>query len=264
MSQYIKPILCIQKMKKGHSKPHLIRFNDGNDYVVKFKNNPTGTRMLVNEYVAGRLARLLNLPVIPFRTVYISQKFIESNPSLSHFGFRSGNQFATLFIMDCTYLPKDLDPNQPIQINNHEQLAGVIAFDYWLGNVDRNRKNLLLKPMPDGGFQFYLIDHGHCFTHSQWTVETLKTIPDMSDSWMKAHKHYISLLQGDTGIPEYVKRILELPRKALERVVHSIPADWDVSDFEREALIQYLVESQERMRHFRLPGDELYKDYPEK
>jgi len=253
MSHYIKPVLSIQKMQKGHSKPHLIRFNDGNDYVVKFKNNPTGTRMLVNEYVAGKLAKLVNLPVTPFRTVYIPRKFIEANPSLSEFGFRSGNQFASLFISDSSYLPKELDPAYPLHITNIEQLAGVIAFDYWLGNVDRNRKNLLLKPMPDAGLQFYLIDHGHCFIDSKWTVETLKTIPDMSNSWRKAHRHYISLLQGDTGITEYINRIIDIPRKALEKIVHSIPVDWDVSDFEREALIKFLIDSQERLRHFRFP-----------
>lgn len=255
MSHYIKPVHTIQKMQKGHSRPHLIRFNDGNDYVVKFKNNPTGTRMLVNEYVAGKLAMLLNLPVVPFRTVYITRKFIEANASLFQSGFRSGYQFASLFIKDSTYLPKEFDSNQPINITNREQLSGVIAFDYWLGNIDRNRKNLLLKSIPGIGYEFYMIDHGHCFMDSMWTVETLKAMPDMSDSWRKAHRHYIFLLQGDGGIAAYIKRIIEVPRKVLESVVRSIPADWDVSEIEREALIEFLVESQNRLAHFSIPPD---------
>ncbi|MFK9094775.1 HipA family kinase [Bacillus salipaludis] len=259
MSNNIEPVLLIQKMKKGHSKPHLIRFTDGNDYVVKFKNNPTGTRTLVNEYVAGKLAVLVNLPVTPFRIVYISQNFIEANPSLFQSGFRSGNQFASLFITDTTYLPQKMDPDHPIPIMNKDQLAGIIAFDYWLGNVDRNRKNLLLKPIQDTGFQFFIIDHGHCFTHSNWTVETLKTIPNMSNSWRKAHKHYISMLEGDglAGVAEHITKIIAIHRNTIEEIVNSIPADWEVSDLEREALIEFLIESQQRLHHFRIPVDGL-------
>jgi hypothetical protein len=256
MTRDLQPVLVKHKMPKGHSRPHLIHFNDGNDYVVKCKDNPTGTRMLVNEYVAGELAKLLTLPAAPSRTVYITREFIEGNPQLSASGFSSGNQFASLYIAGCVYLPKEIESTQPIKITNREQLAGVIAFDYWLGNVDRNRKNLLLKPMPQGGYQFYMIDQGYCFMHSMWTVDTLQASPDMSDSWRKAHRLCFSLLQGEAGIADYIKKIIEVPRSTLQRVVGSIPADWEVSDLERQALIEYLVESQYRLPQLRFPLNE--------
>ncbi|MEH7385239.1 HipA family kinase [Bacillus sp. JJ1521] len=249
MTHYIKPIHSLYKMPKGHSSPHLIRFDDGNDYVVKFKNNPTGTRTLVNEYVAGKLAKLLKLPVIPFRTVYISQEFIDRNQCLSS-NFSSGTQYASLFLEDTVYLPKNVELDEKIKIINYEQLAGVIAFDYWLGNVDRNRKNLLLKRINQSDYQFYIIDHGHCFNKARWTVDTFKELPIMSSSWRKAHKIYMLFLQKDEGIFTYIKRINELPLISIQGIVHSIPEDWEVSENEKEALIDYLVVSRERLQDF--------------
>ncbi|MEH7223928.1 HipA family kinase [Bacillus sp. JJ1566] len=254
MTHDIKPIHSLYKMPKGHSSPHLIRFDDGNDYVVKFKKNPPGTRTLVNEYVAGKLAELLKLPVTPFRKVYISQEFIDSYPSLSS-KFSSGIQFASLYLEDTIYLPKNMELDEEIKIRNCEQLAGVIAFDYWVGNVDRNRKNLLLKRLNQSDYQFYMIDHGHCFNQANWTVDTFQELPIMSSSWRKAHKIYMSLLQKKEGIFTYVKRINEVPLSSIQRIIHSIPDDWEVSEKEKQALIDYLVASRERLNNFRFFQD---------
>ena len=47
---------------RGASQPWLVRCEDGASYVVKFRNNPQHARVLANEMLATRLARLVGLP----------------------------------------------------------------------------------------------------------------------------------------------------------------------------------------------------------
>ena len=48
---------------RGGSQSRLMRASDGNHYVVKFRDNPQGSRILANELLASRLAEQLGLPV---------------------------------------------------------------------------------------------------------------------------------------------------------------------------------------------------------
>jgi hypothetical protein len=59
-----KIVTAIEHIRRlrGGSQPHLMRCSDGRFYVVKFQNNPQNTRILVNEYLGGKLAILLELP----------------------------------------------------------------------------------------------------------------------------------------------------------------------------------------------------------
>lgn len=260
MTRYLKPVHHLQQLPKGRSKPQLIRFNNGNEYVVKFINNRSGTRVLVNEYVAGKLAQLLSLPVVPFRLVYIAKKFINENPTLIEHNFQSGYQLASLYIKDSSVLKEflPLDQIYEIKISNRDKLAGVIVFDYWIGNYDRNRSNVLLKLLPNGEYQCYMIDHGHVFGKSSWTIETLKeTIPDMATSWRKVHSRFFSMLQGEEEIAAYIDKIMKVSDQTIHQIVRSIPRDWDVSDQEKEALAEYLIQSRRRLPDLRLPPDEI-------
>ena len=52
----------IRRMRGG-AQSHLMRCADENYYVVKFQNNPQGTRILANELLGTRLAARIGLPV---------------------------------------------------------------------------------------------------------------------------------------------------------------------------------------------------------
>src|SRR5207244_12111039 len=59
---YIKAIKHIRRLRGG-SQAQLMAADDGHEYVVKFQGNPQTTRVLANEYLAGRLARMIGLSV---------------------------------------------------------------------------------------------------------------------------------------------------------------------------------------------------------
>ena len=136
--------------KKGQpeiaqSYPQIILFDNGNKYLVKFKNNPQGDRMLMREYVGTMLAQQLGTPTVPCEIVYIPESFI-LEVELDKYKFKQGNQFASLYIDNCMGLW--LHP-QKKQIQNRHILAGIIVFDFWLRNEDRDESNILLNRLPN-------------------------------------------------------------------------------------------------------------------
>ena len=55
------------------------------------------------------------------------------------------------------------------QITNWGELGHLYAFDAWIANVDRHSGNILF----GGNEEFWLIDHGHCFTGPNWEAHQL-------------------------------------------------------------------------------------------
>ena len=58
----LKAVQHIRRVRGG-SQAQVMQADDGNFYVVKFQGNPQDTRVLANEYLACRLARMLGLNV---------------------------------------------------------------------------------------------------------------------------------------------------------------------------------------------------------
>ncbi|WP_274366048.1 HipA family kinase [Paenibacillus thermotolerans] len=258
MRSALVPVQYAGAAEKGYSKPQLIRLSDGLTYVVKFKNNPTGTRVLVNEYVAGKLARLLALPVPPFRIVPISNDFIEQNPELAAFRFAPGMQFASLFIEGAANLRDAYACPGGLRIVNRGELAGVVLFDLWLSNTDRKENNVLLAQAGDSnvsgqalgcggqrGCRLFMIDHGRCFASHDWTVDSLSQAKPVL--YLKVHRWCLAQLRDREELDAAMACIRSLPEKRMRDIVSSIPRDWEVTKREREALLAYLVEAQDRL-----------------
>ena len=59
---YIKAVAHISQVRGG-SQARIMSGDDGKKYVVKFQGNPQCTRVLANDYLACRLARMVGLSV---------------------------------------------------------------------------------------------------------------------------------------------------------------------------------------------------------
>ena len=59
---YIKAVAHISQVRGG-SQARIMLADDGKRYVVKFQGNPQCTRVLANDYLACRLARMVGLSV---------------------------------------------------------------------------------------------------------------------------------------------------------------------------------------------------------
>src|SRR5260221_10144153 len=68
---------------KGGTQSHLVHCSDGKNYVVKFRNNPQGVRILANEFIFSNVARLLGLSVPNYRIVEVDDSLIRNSPDLT-------------------------------------------------------------------------------------------------------------------------------------------------------------------------------------
>lgn len=242
LQQDIYPIRIVKPMA-GKSEPHLVEFSDNLQYVVKFKNSRHGTRALVNEYVVGELAKILTLPVAPFRIAHFSNVFMNQQPTLTQYGFEAGNQFASLYIKNCRGLPREEGHVFPTaeEIENATDAAGIIVLDLWVSNVDRGSQNFLLEFLPDERYHIYMIDHGNCFPRGfYWTINTLKETPKKvykttSNLWCA------SLLKNREEFTPFLKAIQSIPDQKIKEIMQTIPEDWQITGQEREALAVHLI-----------------------
>ncbi len=221
---------------------HLFLFSDGNRYAVKCKNNFHGTRELVNEYVVARLGQLLNLPVVPFEIVTMTEKQIQQIPKKFSSHYQPGKQFASLFIDNCIGLAKK--PPRPTinELNNPHILAGILVFDYWVHDADRTKSNILLKRHPDGQYDIHMIDHGKCFPGGyKWNAETLQKSKKFKKESI-VHVWTVDMLNDLNIITSYIEKILALSDVSIEEVIQDIPVDWNVSNENKVALFKYLKE----------------------
>jgi hypothetical protein len=231
----IEPI-AYRKTLEGKSNAHLITFNDGRDYVVKYFQKGF-EKTLPNEWIAYCLARYLGLPIPFAQIVDIPQDFSFQVPELAQMNVTK-YQFASLYVPDC--LNGHQVPHIPHVINSHS-LAGIILFDYWLCNRDRTRKNILLREEKPNSYQLSMIDHAEIFGSYNWLHSDLEILPD---EIMKSatHQSMASFIKDEKNFSEQLELIQTIPTLLLEEIVSLMPDDWNVSREEKKAIVSTLVQ----------------------
>ncbi|MDM5327235.1 HipA family kinase [Neobacillus sp. CF12] len=236
----IQPV-AYKKTLEGKSNAHLITFNDGRDYVVKYFQ-PGFEKALANEWVAYCLARYLGLPIPFAKLVEIPQEFSSQYPELSQM-VQTQTQFASLYVPEC--FNGHQVTNVPA-ISNKESLAGVILFDYWMCNRDRTRKNIILCDNSTNSYNLWIIDHAEVFASYNWTLEDIESLPI---TILKSATHQIMayFIENEQNFYEQLEIIQEIPIHLIEEIVAAIPDDWQVTNEERKAIVTALVTRRKRI-----------------
>src|SRR6201996_7152856 len=129
-------VMAIQQIRRmrGGAQSHLMLASDNNLYVVKFRNNPQGVRVLANELLATRLAEGAGLSVPKTEVIEVSEWLISHTPELTveeRRGSRPcqpGLQFASQWVgglmpgQTVDYLPEE----QLLQVHNLAEFAGML------------------------------------------------------------------------------------------------------------------------------------------
>lgn len=238
VSMTLTPVRWSKRLK-GKSCPQLIQFSDGMRYIVKFKNNPQGTKQLVNDYIASRLAQYLSLPVPECTQIAIDQPFIDKIPEWENYQFSPGVQFASLYIKKAKKIREHFPP--VTSVVNADVLPGIIVFDHWLSNDDRNRNNLLLERQEPDLYRVVMIDHGNCFPGGiNWTLDSLEGQPNPI-KLRPVHKWILSMMEDSNKLFEFIYAVHRLPVNLLYETIQSLPDDWNISTYEKEALLIHLL-----------------------
>ncbi|MBT2639976.1 HipA domain-containing protein [Bacillus sp. ISL-39] len=236
----IQPVTYRRKFE-GKSNAHLITFDDGRNYVVKFFQEGF-EKTLPNEWVSYCLARYLGLPVPFAQIIEIPQSFISEIPELSQLA-ASQYQFASLYVPGC--LDGHQVPDVP-GIINPETLAGIIVFDYWLSNRDRTRKNILLQEESADSYRLWIIDQAEVMGSYNWQLPDLQKL---NNKMMKSatHKLMASFVEDEGEFADYIELIQTMPIFLIEEIVSVIPDDWKVSKDEKKAIVTALVKRRKKL-----------------
>ena len=225
----VRALEFVRRMR-GASQPWLVRCEDGDNYVVKFQNNPQHARVLANEMLASRLAQWVHLPVAAAAFVEVSGALIGSNPHLAFdLGERRepispGLQFGSRFpgppsqTLVADFLPDRL-------LRRVKDLSavflGAFVFDKWTCNCD-GRQVIFHRPADDEGssYSVAMIDQGFCFNDGDWTF------PDSPIRGIYPRRLVYENVRGVESFEPVLSRIENVTSGELEECTQGIPTQW--------------------------------------
>jgi peptidoglycan-N-acetylglucosamine deacetylase len=237
--KYVSPVNKKGKSDIAQSQPQIILMSNNKKYVVKFINNPQGNKMLMTEYVCTMLAQHLGLPTIPCEIVNVPKEFITQN-KLYRYQFKPGNQFASLFLDKCSGLWFKLKKEQ---VRNRETLAGIVVFDFWLRNKDRDSSNILIQPITGTDYHIHLIDHGNCYPSRSALLEIINNPKKLKLSTV--HNWCISMIDNSEEFTYYLNKINNLNNDLIKELVNSIPNDWGIPDEVKKQFYTNIIEAKQ-------------------
>jgi hypothetical protein len=251
-THWIRARQIIRRMR-GASQPWLVLCEDGGSYVVKFQNNPQHARVLANEMLASRLARLVGLPAAVPAFVEVSRDLIGRNPSLAFdVGDRreplwAGLQFGSRFPgIPGETLVADFLPDRLLRrVKDLPSIfQGAFVFDKWTCNCD-GRQVIFHRPADDKGspYSVAMIDHGFCFNDGDWTF------PDNPIRGLYPRRLVYEKVTGLNSFEPFLSRIENLTARELESCAEGIPKKWCEPDSDQLGrLIEVLYSRRHTLR----------------
>jgi hypothetical protein len=244
----------IRRMRGG-SQPHLLRCSDGRFYVVKFQNNPQNTRILVNEYLGGKLARLLGLPNPDVSLIDLPQEFVHRTPELffelprQNRPIQSGLAFGSEHPSTGTGAHRTLQPvlelrpkSAAVQIENISDLFGILIFDKWTSNTDdRQIRCVARSPKLPTTLRMFMIDNGFCFGGPDWSFK------DLPGYGLYLDRSIYGTFQNLQTLEPWLNRLeANVSLEKLTQITEEIPESWVKDD--RDELLKMVKRLYERKK----------------
>ena len=163
MLRDVTAIRYVTPLREGGSLPGVVEADDLGTYVVKFRGAGQGPKALVAEVISGELARRLGLPVPELAVVHLDPVVARAEPDEEVQELIKASAGDNLG-MD--FLPGALGYD-PVAHPVEAGLASrVLAFDAFVENVDRSRRNPNLLIWHGG---LWRVDHGATlYFHHNW------------------------------------------------------------------------------------------------
>jgi hypothetical protein len=230
-----------REMGNGITNPLLMRTTD-DYYVVKILGSEHGTKILINEFVCYKLAKLLDIPIPEAALININDELLELNPTLRQLGVLPGMHFGSKFI------PK-AEPSIQLPllnlVGNKEDIPSIILFDQIIYNDDRtiNKGNLLVDIKKR---RLLAIDHSHTFKlGGMWDETELKKIHEESLCLVKEfHGHNYKILlkyvNGHNPFNKILQNIKNLSQADIDWCLADIPYEWELNKPDEDALKSFL------------------------
>jgi hypothetical protein len=248
----------VRKMRGG-AQAHLLEADDGNWYVVKFRNNPQHRRVLVNEVLSSVFLDYLRISVPETAVIQLTAEFLSANPEIHmqigtqridvepgwHFGSRYPGDPARTAVYD--FLPDAL----LAQVANHADFRAVLVFDKWTANADgrqcvfyraRVRDARSDGPASRPGFVARMIDQGYTFNGPHWDF------PESPLQGLYARRVVYECVRSLDDFQPWLDEVIHFPEEVVDQAWKRIPAEWIEGDEDSlERLLDQLFERRRRL-----------------
>ena len=236
---------------RGGAQAQLMRCADDEYYVVKFQNNPQGTRILANELLGTRLAGRMGLPVPATAVVEVRESLIEYTEDMViqlgrgnrrcqaglQFGSRYPGAPAETVVYD--FLPDE----QLREAENLEDFCGMLVFDKWTCNTN-GRQAIFFRSAGESRYRAQMIDQGFCFNAGDWNF------PDAPLRGLYARHLVYQGVRGIESFEPWLSRIEgRLGESALEEAAGGVPPEWYNSEIDTlEEMLEQLLRRRRLVR----------------
>ncbi len=265
-------VLAVQAIRRmrGGAQSQLMLGADGGLWVVKFRNNPQGERVLANELIATRLAEAVGLTVPKTDVVEVSEWLVANSPEMQldlGRGVRArcaaGLQFGSQFVgglmpgQVVDYLPEA----QLGELRNLDEFAGMLALDKWTGNCNGRQAVFARKPR-ERKYRAVFIDQGFCFNACDWSF------PDAPLRGVYPRNAVYAGVTGWDSFEPWLSRVEELRAETVGTILEEVPPEWYGGDLgAAERLLEQLLKRRGRVREliaaFRDSGREPFPKWNE-
>ncbi len=239
----IKAVAHIAQVRGG-SQARIMLADNGERFVTKLMGNPQCTRVLANDYLACRLARMIGLSVPEPVIILVDEKTIlEQQITFTLAGravaARPGLQFGSALV---TGEVSDWLPGTMLgRVRNLGEFAGLLAFDKWTCNAD-GRQVVFHKEAHQRKYNVSFIDFGYCFNAGEWSFPDapLRGVYGLNDV-------YERIGSWDDFAP-WLSRIERFPACQLRDIADEIPCEWYGERDELQRLLDRLLERRGMVR----------------
>ncbi|MGO9262170.1 MAG: HipA family kinase [Bryobacteraceae bacterium] len=249
----------VRKMRGG-AQAHLLEADDGNWYVVKFRNNPQHRRILVNELLASALLDYLKIAAPPVALIHVTPAFLEAYPEVHitlgsrhlpvepgwHFGSRYPGDPGRVAVYD--FLPDALLPG----VANLEDFRAILVFDKWVANADGRqcvfhrarvrRADGRSAEEAEPAFVARMIDHGFAFNGPHWDF------PESPVQGLYARRLVYESVTSLDDFQPWLEQVVNFPEEVVDQAWKRIPPDWvEGEEDELDRLLERLFERRKRV-----------------
>lgn len=228
----------IRKMRGG-AQSHLIEADDGNFYVVKFRNNPQHRRVLINEWIGNSFLHYLQVPAPDINIVQLSDEFLEASPEIYiqlgnsrhpvtagwHFGSRYPGDPFRVAVYD--FVPDTL----LTKVANLTDFLGVLVFDKWTGNADARQSVFLRARLREYapqwsdhplrvGYVALMVDHGYIFNGPEWSYL------DTPLTGLYFRPVVYKGVRGWRDFDPWLERVKAFPEEIVDDALSRMPPEW--------------------------------------
>jgi hypothetical protein len=234
----VKARRLVRKMRGG-AQAHLLEADDGDFYVVKFRNNPQHRRVLVNEWIGGVFLKHLGFTCPHIDLVSLDADFLAGNPDVSiqlgsqriaiepgwHFGSRFPGDPGRVAVYD--FVPDALLD----KVENTAEFPGMLVFDKWTGNADARQCVFLRARLRDYipaatahplriGFLAMMVDHGYLFNGPHWEYT------DAPNLGLYGRPPVYRHVRGWDDFEPWLARMTDFPDQVVDDALRRLPPEW--------------------------------------